>query len=58
MSCCCYFDHSREKQKDEKVHPMVMCPRCQVTEFLNLIFTGRERRRNSRSSRKNLETAE
>jgi hypothetical protein len=58
MGCSCYFDDGRGKEKDDKVHPIVMCPRCQVTEFLNLIFTGRERRRLKKSSGKDSRSTE
>jgi hypothetical protein len=30
------FDDIREDER--RGHPLVMCPRCQVTEFLNLLF--------------------
>jgi hypothetical protein len=36
MACSCYFDECRDKEK--KPHPLVMCPRCQVTEFINMMF--------------------
>lgn len=47
MACSCYLDEIREKAGE--AHPMVMCPRCQVTEFLNLLFGG-GRRDDSQSS--------
>jgi hypothetical protein len=36
MACCCYFDDSRDKPTEP--HPLVMCPQCQVTEFIATIF--------------------
>lgn len=39
IACCCYFDGCRDKPTE--AHPMVMCPRCQVTEFINLMFGGK-----------------
>ncbi len=39
MACCCYFDESRDKP--EEPHPLVMCPRCQVTEFIAMFFGAR-----------------
>jgi hypothetical protein len=36
MACNCMFDDIREDER--RGHPLVMCPRCQVTEFLNLLF--------------------
>ncbi len=50
MACSCYFDECRDKprskrkNKREQPHPLVMCPRCQVTEFINLIFGGKSRK--------------
>jgi hypothetical protein len=41
MACNCFFDDTGEPT--EHAHPLVMCPKCQVTEFLNLLF-GRDRR--------------
>jgi hypothetical protein len=44
MACCCYFDGCRDKPPVKGLdnlnqpHPLVMCPRCQVTEFLSLLF--------------------
>jgi hypothetical protein len=45
MACSCYFDQCRDKRKEP--HPLVMCPRCQVTEFLNLVFGGKSRKTRS-----------
>jgi hypothetical protein len=39
MACCCYFDESRDQPKEP--HPLVMCPRCQVTEFIASLFGAR-----------------
>jgi len=36
MACSCYFDECRDKRREP--HPLVMCPRCQVAEFINMIF--------------------
>ncbi len=36
MACSCYFDDCRDRGNDE--HPLVMCPRCQVTEFVAMAF--------------------
>jgi len=36
MACSCYFDECRERRNGP--HPLVMCPRCQVTEFIAIIF--------------------
>jgi hypothetical protein len=48
MACSCYFDEIREKPDDP--HPLVMCPRCQVTEFLNLLFGGSRPEKHQSSS--------
>lgn len=39
MACSCYFDDSRDRGNEG--HPLVMCPRCQVTEFLATVFGAR-----------------
>lgn len=36
MTCNCWDGN----HPDRKGHIMVLCPRCQVTDFLNLIFGG------------------
>ena len=36
IACSCFFDDCRNKR--DQAHPLVMCPRCQVTEFINLLF--------------------
>ncbi|MGD0075210.1 MAG: hypothetical protein ABSD31_12860 [Candidatus Binataceae bacterium] len=36
MACSCMFDEIREDERN--CHPLVMCPKCQVTEFLNFLF--------------------
>jgi hypothetical protein len=44
MACSCYFDECRDlprrkhKKGAEQPHPLVMCPRCQVTEFISALF--------------------
>ncbi len=38
MACSCYFDECRDQRNQS--HPLVMCPRCQVTEFINMMFTA------------------
>ena len=38
MACSCYFE-CRDKRNEP--HPLVMCPRCQVTEFINMMFGGK-----------------
>jgi hypothetical protein len=40
MSCNCWDGNDRNPEG----HIAVMCPRCQVTDFLNLIFGGQTRR--------------
>jgi hypothetical protein len=47
MACNCFYDEIRRGEYGE--HPLVMCPKCQVTEFLNLLFgrDGRDQRRGS-----------
>ena len=40
MACNC-FDGNDPKREG---HILVLCPRCQVTDFLTLIFGGRELR--------------
>jgi hypothetical protein len=42
MACNCYFDQCRDKPKE--AHPLVRCPRCQVTRFLSLVFGGKSRK--------------
>jgi len=42
MACNCMFDDLRDDIRNP--HPLVMCPKCQVTEFLNLLF-GKDRAR-------------
>jgi len=39
MACSCFFDENRHVQHG--AHPLVMCPRCQATDFLKLLF-GRD----------------
>ncbi len=41
MACSCYFDECRDKRNQP--HPLIMCPRCQVTEFINMMFGGGRR---------------
>jgi hypothetical protein len=48
MACSCYFDECRDQRN--KPHPLVMCPRCQVTEFINMMFGGNGRKDGSPSS--------
>ena len=38
MSCCCLMDDSRDSANGS--HLAVLCPRCQVTEVLNEMFSG------------------
>jgi hypothetical protein len=40
MSCNCWDGNN----PDREGHVVVLCPRCQVTDFLNVIFGGRMRR--------------
>lgn len=35
MACNCFFD--RIEMSDSRAHPIVLCPKCQVTEFLNVL---------------------
>jgi hypothetical protein len=44
MACSCFFALI---DKPSEAHPLVLCPRCQVGEFLNLVF-GRDQ--NARGS--------
>lgn len=48
MACSCYFDECRDQR--DQAHPLVMCPRCQVTEFINMIF-GAKSHEDTRSER-------
>ena len=46
MACSCYFDAGRDKPLKgigqlDGPHPLVMCPRCQVTEFLAMLFRAK-----------------
>jgi hypothetical protein len=50
MACSCYFDESRDeprnqrKNQSDQPHPLVMCPRCQVTEFIATLFGAKSRK--------------
>jgi hypothetical protein len=48
LACSCFFDEIRDSPRNS--HPLVRCPRCQVTEFLNLLFSssGKKQRQASR----------
>jgi len=47
MGCSCFFDRA---EIPIEAHPMILCPRCQVTEFLNLLH-GRENEAANRSQK-------
>ena len=36
MACSCFFDEIRDNAS--QAHPLILCPKCQVTEILNLLF--------------------
>ena len=41
MACSCFFDAIVDKPSEG--HPLVLCPRCQVAEFLKVVF-GRDQK--------------
>lgn len=47
MACNCRFDEIRDSRAS--AHPLVRCPKCQVTEFLNLLFGKENPKPNARS---------
>jgi hypothetical protein len=43
MACSCFFDEIRDNPS--QAHPIILCPKCQVTEFLNLLFGKQDKAR-------------
>ena len=43
IACNCWFDDCRDKPTEP--HPVVLCARCQVTDFMNLLFGRKSRKR-------------